>query len=186
MDSIKKLQQLFSRFPTIGSRTAGRFVFYLVRQPQETIDELILALQELKNNVKLCADCFEPYESEGSLCEICNSITRNKQQLCIIDKEADLLTIEATKRYQGLYFILAGTRFEALKSRIIKSNFTEIILALNPTPEGKTARALVERMLKEIPNSTFKITRLAQGLPVGGELEYADDETLESAFEGRK
>ncbi len=189
-DSIKKLQQLLSRFPTIGNRTAGRFVFYLIRQPKESVDELIAALQELKKNVKLCVDCFNPFESGGvsetpMLCEICQSPARNKQLLCIIEKEADLLTIEATKRYTGLYFILASTRFTELKNRITKGNFTEIIIALNPTPEGRTAAALVMREIGPLSHNR-KITRLAQGLPVGGELEYVDEETLESAFEGRK
>lgn len=206
MDSIKRLQDLFSRFPTIGKRTAGRFVFYLIRQPKESVDELILALQELKKNIKLCAECFNPFESGGVsetpiLCEICRSLSREKHILCIVEKESDLLAIEATKRYKGLYFILGGVvsafrpdgsglRFEALKKRVSASQFTEIIIALNPTPEGRATSVLVERTLKDssfqLPAPKFKVTHLAQGLPVGGELEYADEETLESAFEGRK
>ena len=94
-DSIKKLQQLFSRFPTIGSRTAGRFVMYLINQPKETADELIIAIQQLKQNVKLCSFCFKSFESSGvsdtpMLCEICANKSRNQSMLCIIEKEADL------------------------------------------------------------------------------------------------
>lgn len=195
MDSIKKLQDLFSRFPTIGKRTAGRFVFYLIRQPKESVDELISALQELKKSIKLCSDCFNPFEGEESLCDICRSTLREKHMLCIVEKESDLLAIETTKRYKGLYFILGGVvsafkpdgsglRFEALKKRVSGSQFTEIIIALNPTPEGRATSVLVERELKDLSHN--KVTHLAQGLPVGGELEYADEETLESAFEGRK
>lgn len=195
---MKRLTDLFAKFPTIGSRTAGRFVYYLINQPQKTTDELIQVLRELKQQIKLCGFCFQPHEETGDLCAICSNSNRNKQLLCIVEKENDLLSIENTKRYQGLYFILGGTltlrktdgsnlRIDALKDRIQKNNFTEIIIALNPTPEGKSTSILVERAIKELPQfSNLKITHLAQGIPVGGELEYADEETLESAFEGRK
>ncbi|OGZ66000.1 MAG: recombination protein RecR [Candidatus Staskawiczbacteria bacterium RIFCSPHIGHO2_02_FULL_43_16] len=202
MDSIKKLAELFGKFPGIGKRTAGRFVYYLINQPKENIDGLIAALQELKNAVKLCEFCFNPFENNGPLCGICQSPARSKNILCIVEKESDLLSIENTKKYTGLYFILGGTltlrksdgshlRIEALKNRVKGGSFTEIIVALNPTPEGKSTSVLVERALKEglgarVQGLGFKITHLAQGLPVGGELEYADEETLESAFEGRK
>ncbi len=201
MESIKKLKDLFGRFPTIGSRTAGRFVYYLINQPKEKVDELVLALQELKKNVKLCAQCFNPFENSevsdtSQLCAICRSPARAKDILCIVEKEADLISIENTGRYKGLYFILGGSapvlkpqehslRLKELQERIKITDPTEIIIALNPTPEGKTASFLVERALKAMP-ATAKITHLAKGLPVGGELEYADEETLESAFEGRK
>ena len=199
-DSIKKLIELFSKFPTIGPRTAGRFVFYLMKLPKERIDELTIAIQELKNKIKFCSFCFNPFEGENNLCPICSDPRRNKTLLCVVEKESDLASIENTKKYNGLYFILGGTvgtmrkneienlRIQELKNRIISANkFTEIIIAINPTPEGKATSILVERQLKEIAQSpTFRITHLAQGLPVGGELEYADEETLESAFEGRK
>ncbi len=201
MDSIKKLQELFRKFPTIGSRTAGRFVFYLINQPQQTTDELIQAIQELKKNVKLCESCFNPFEpfdtaqgksgemSETShFCDICQSPSRDKQLLCIVEKEADLHSLEKTKKFHGVYFVLGNPlRLVELKKRIQASQFTEVIIALNSTPEGRASTVLVVRTLKELPQfSTFKITRLGQGLPVGGELEYADEETLDSAFEGRK
>lgn len=209
MDSIKKLTEFFTKFPTVGPRTARRFCYYLIKQPKEKIDELTNAIQELKNKIKLCQFCFQPYEAlaEEDLCTICSNPSRNKQLLCIVEKEMDLDTIEKTKRYNGLYFILGGTvgtmkpeeinnlRLEELKQRIMKpfgaiqgeNKFSEIIVALNPTQEGKAASILVERALKETSQSpAFKITHLAKGIPVGGELEYADEETLESAFEGRK
>lgn len=198
MNSIKKLTDLFAKFPTIGSRTASRFVFYLINSAVQDTNELITALQELKKNIKLCSFCFNPYEGMEKLCPICQDSLRNKQILCIVEKENDLISIENTKKYKGLYFILGGTltlrkttgenlRVEALKNRVAMGAFSEIIIALNPTPEGKTTAALIQRALKEIsPSPAFKITHLAKGLPVGGELEYADEETLESAFEGRK
>lgn len=196
MDSIKKLQDLFSRFPTVGKRTAARFVYHLINQPKENVDAFIAAVQELKNTIKLCEWCFNPHETNNALCPICADLSHNKAQLCIVEKEADLNSIENTKRYKGLYFILGGVvssfkpdasvlRLEALKQRLDKTSTEEVIIALNPTPEGKATSVLVERALREV-GCKAKITHLAQGLPVGGELEYADEETLESAFEGRK
>jgi len=163
-----------------------------MRLPKEKIDELISAITELKNKVKLCKLCFNPFESDGDTCPICQNTLRNKNLLCIVEKEADLLSIENTKKYNGLYFILGGTfgdqlRIEELKNRLKTEKFSEIIIAINPTPEGKATSVLVEREIKAIiPQPTFKITHLAKGIPVGGELEYADEETLESALEGRK
>ena len=116
MDTIKKLTDLFAKFPTIGSRTASRFVFYLLKLPKEKIDELTNTIQELKRNVKSCQFCFNHYEPFGSaqdkddssLCPICGDTMRNKQLLCVVEKEADLISIENTKKYKGLYFILGG------------------------------------------------------------------------------
>lgn len=195
--SIDKLRDIFKKFPTVGSRTALRFVYYLTKQSKEDINELVSAILELRKNVKICQQCFNPFEAEGLLCPICQDQNRKKNILCIIEKEADLQSIENTKKYNGLYFILGGTllmmrkedisklRIEELKKRVKNGNFSEIILALNPTPEGIATSVLVERNLKEL-NFTGKITHLARGIPIGGELEYADEETLESAFEGRK
>jgi len=199
MDSINKLINIFKEFPTVGSRTAGRFVYYLLKLPKEKIDELVSVIQELKSDVHLCKLCFNPFEGDEKLCSICADSQRNKNLLCIVEKEADLLSLEATKKFNGLYFILGGTvatmrkedlnqlRIGELKKRITGQNFTEIIVALNPTPEGRATSVLVENTIKECALSPApKITHLAKGIPVGGELEYADEETLESALEGRK
>lgn len=210
MDSIKKLADLFAEFPTIGHRTANRFVFYLIQQPKEKVEEIVSAILDLKKNIKRCNFCFNPFEvsgSQNSLCEICRNQSRDRFLLCIVEKENDLITIENTKKYKGLYFIIGeptraikkngveSIKIEELKERVknsykffpVKTDFSEIIIAINPTPEGKIASILIEKALKETylsPN--LKITHLAKGIPVGGELEYADEETLESAFEGRK
>jgi len=212
MDSIDKLINIFKKFPTVGSRTAGRFVYYLMKLPKERIDELIGAVIELKAKIKLCELCFNPFEPFGAsqdksndkLCPICQNSSRNKNLLCIVEKESDLLSLESTKKYNGLYFILGGTvatmkkedisqlRIEQLKNRVKNGSFSEIIVALNPTPEGRTTSVLVENTIKESFDTAQdlrarpRITHLAKGIPVGGELEYADEETLESALEGRK
>ncbi|MBI2054282.1 MAG: recombination protein RecR [Candidatus Staskawiczbacteria bacterium] len=208
---IQKLIGLFSKFPTIGNRTATRFVFYLIREPKEKVDELIAAIQALKNNVKCCAFCFNPFQAHDektSLCEICRNLGRDRSILCIVEKENDLIAIENTKKYKGLYLIAGEapeilkktdakmSKIEDLKERVKNSYkyflpdkviFSEIIIAINPTQEGKIASALIDKALKEIYLSpALKITHLAKGIPVGGELEYADEETLESALDGRK
>lgn len=194
--SIQKLMDLFSKFPTVGPRTASRFVFYLIQKPKEEIDEIINAISNLKRDIKVCASCFKPFENEGEICEICSNPDRNKTLLCIVEKEIDLETIEKTKKYQGLYFILGGTistlkktdvekiRTEELEEKIKnRPEIREIIIALNPTAEGETTALYLERILKPLDKKT---SRLGRGLPVGGELEYADEETLKAAFEGRK
>ena len=141
MDSIDKLVNIFKKFPTVGSRTAGRFVYYLMKQPKESIDQLISAITELKNKIKLCELCFNPYEAtrdpiSGNLCGICSNSRRDKNLLCIVEKEADLISLESTKKFNGLYFIFGGTvstmkkedmghlRIEELKNRIKRSSIS--------------------------------------------------------------
>lgn len=194
--SIQKLIDLFSKFPTVGPRTASRFVFYLIQKPSEEIDEIINAISNLKRDIKVCASCFKPFQGEPNLCEICSHPSRNKTLLCIVEKEIDLETIEKTKKYQGLYFILGGTistlkkaddgkiRIKKLEEKIKNSpEIKEIIIALNPTAEGETTALYLERILKPLDKKT---SRLGRGLPVGGELEYADEETIASALASRK
>jgi len=200
--SIRKLIDLFSNFPTVGPRTASRFVSYLIDLNNEEVEEIIKALSSLKKNVKICQLCFKPFEpSAGSgqnleICEICSSPVRDKSLLCIVAKETDLIPIEKTKKYQGLYFVLGGTisrlrkediqklRTKELEERIKKDSLIqEIILATNPNSEGEATALYLERILKPFGK---KITRLGRGLPTGGELEYADGETLRSALENRK
>ena len=193
--SIQKLIELFSKFPTVGPRTASRFVFYLLGLSKEEINELTSSINKLKENVKLCSFCHKSFEKEGELCEICSSQSRDKSLLCIVEKETDLIPIEKTKKYQGRYFILGGTisafkkaelkklRIQELLEAVKKSEIKEIIIALNPTTEGEATVLYLERILKPLNK---KISRLGRGLPVGAELEYTDEETLRAAFEGRK
>jgi len=190
MDSIENLIKIFSKFPTVGPRTAARFAYYLVRLSQNEFNEFASALNNLRKNIKLCPLCFNP--SEQGICRICQNSSRDSSLLCVIEKEGDLTAVEKTKNYKGLYFILGGLmglkrnkenlRINELKNRIKNSDFKEIIIGINPTPEGETTSLFLEKELKEF---NLKITRLGRGLPVGGELEYADEETLSSAFQRR-
>jgi recombination protein RecR len=200
--TIQKLIDIFSKFPTVGPRTAARFVFYLLGKKEEEVNELLAAISNLKRNVKLCSFCFNPFEPSassgqgGELCLICSDPRRDKSLLCIISNETDLSAIEKTKKYNGLYFILGGTvsalkkadieklRIKELEERIKNHpQIKEIILATNSTTEGEATALYLERLLKPLNK---KITRLGRGLPVGGELEYADEETLSSALESRR
>jgi len=196
---IQKLIDIFSKFPTVGPRTAARFVFYLIKTPTEKVEELIRAIEELKAKIKTCPLCFKSFEDEGEFCSICQDKIRDKTLICIIEKEFDLEAIEKTGKFKGLYFILGGTisrlekpkqkeevekRIDKLIERVKKDQIKEIILALNPTIEGQNTSLLLQRRLKNL--GIKKITRLGQGLPVGGELEYADEETLSSALESRR
>jgi len=190
--SIQKLIDSFSKFPTVGPKTAARFVFHLLKSDKEEIDELIYSVSNLKTNIKSCFFCFNSFEltatnKNNGLCKICSDVSRDKSQLCIVEKETDLLAIEKIKKYKGRYFILDGAvsrLIEELKKRIKNnSEIKEIIIATNSTTEGEAKALYLERELKLF---NIKITRLARGLPMGGELEYADNETLKNALEGRK
>ena len=197
--TIQKLIDLFSKFPTVGPRTAARFVFYLIKTPKQEIENLIESIQELKEKIKLCSLCFRSFEGEKELCPICSAPKRDKDIICIVEKEVDLESIEKTRKFKGTYLILGGTflsvekeknkkdiekRIEKLIDRIKKQpELDEIILAINPTPAGNNTCLWIQRKLKPL---NIKTTHLGCGLPVGGELEYADGETISSALESRK
>jgi len=174
--------------------------------PGNKFEELMNSLKKLKQMIKLCPSCFNPFdpsansgqalqstsEQKGTLCPICQNNSRDKNILCIVEKETDLEAIEKTKLYKGIYFILGGTinlkkekgiRIKELKEKITRENFKEIIIAINPTLEGESTSLFLQRELKPFG---IKITKLGRGLPIGGELEYADEETLSSALEGRR
>ena len=207
--SIQKLIDIFSKFPGIGKKSAVRFVFYLLKLKESEIKELIDSISSLKSSIKVCSFCFNTFEGQKGLCKICSDPSRDRTLLCLVEKETDLLSIEKTKEYKGLYFISGETisrlkkltvhtqdyikklRIKELKERIsnpqkfgiLNCKFKEIILALNPTIEGEATALYLERILK---SKNLKMTRLARGLPIGGELEYADEETLRNALTGRK
>ena len=193
--AIQKIIAIFSKFPTIGPRTAARFVFYLLKVSDAEIKEITESIATLKSSVKQCSFCFNPFEGEGNLCEICQNPRRDQTMLCIVEKETDLVPIERTKKYPGRYFVLGGAlsrfnredlkdlRTEELLARAGRREIQETIIATNSTIEGESTALYLERVLRPLGK---KITRLARGLPLGGELEYADEETLGSALDGRK
>lgn len=199
---VEKLINLFSRFPGVGPKTSARFVFYLLnKNSKKEVEELGKAILDLPSSLKKCSFCFKFFEGDGKLCPICSDPRRDKTTLCVVEKETDLASIEKNHVYNGLYFILGGTvsdldkesikklRIKELFRRMkepqkfgIKTQFKEVILGLNPTLEGDATARLLKRKLKD---PEIKTTRLGRGLPQGGELEYADRETLSFSFENR-
>ncbi|MBL7156504.1 MAG: recombination protein RecR [Candidatus Pacebacteria bacterium] len=205
---IQKLIDLFCKFPGVGPKTAARFVFYLIKQGDQDVKDLAQSISVLKESLKVCSFCFKLFqpddlENNGNLCAICSNGLRNKSALCVVEKQTDLVSIEKNNIYKGLYFILGGTvsnlseksisklRISELEQRIknpkqfgiLNVNIQEIILAINPTVDGEATTLYLERKLKNLDK---KITRLGRGLSTGAELEYADQETMRSAFQGRK
>jgi recombination protein RecR len=201
--SIQKLIEIFSKFPTIGPRTASRFVFYLLKMSGAEFKELMSAMENVKKSIKTCLLCFDKFEGETELCPLCQNAARDKTIICVVEKETDIQAIEKTKKYKGLYFVLGGTlsaateeeikniKIGGLEERIknptrfgIKTEgIKEVIIALNQNSEGEVTTLYLKRKLEPLG---IKISRLGRGLPLGGEIEYADEETLEGAFEGRK
>lgn len=205
-EPIQRLIVLFSKFPTIGQRTASRFVFYLLGKSKEDIQKLLEGIAELQEKIRTCSFCFNPFDAVllrgETLCVICKNPGRANGLLCVVEKESDFEALEKTQQYDGLYFILGGTvgtlkkadresiRLKELKERIsnpknfgIPFSFREIIIALNPTTQGEATALYLERELKD---SNVKLTRLGRGLPIGGELEYADSETLKQSLLNRR
>jgi recombination protein RecR len=200
---IKKIVEIFSKFPTIGERTATRFALYLLSLPEEEVKKISGEILNLKKETKLCSFCFNPFAPKGNetLCPICLDKKRDKL-ICIVEKETDLWQMEKMGGYNGRYFILGGEmdflkenplgkmRVEELKKRVEELKPKEIILALNPTAGGNLTMDYISRILKPLTcgeqGRTIKITRLGRGLPTGGEIEYVDEETIEKALEGRK
>jgi recombination protein RecR len=194
--SIQKLIEQFSKLPTVGPRTAARFAFYLIGRSKSETEDLAGAILNVKRNVKSCRICFNVYESEKEICGICSDARRDNEVICVVANETDLATIEKIKTYKGRYFVLGASlsgfhrqsfdsvRMAELEKRVNQNKaLKEIVLAINPTPDGQAAILYLERILKPFG---LKITKLGLGLPFGGELEYADEETLSSALIGRK
>lgn len=207
-DHIKALIEDFSKFPGIGKRNATRFVFYLSRLPKSSLERFMRHLSALQN-VRVCSECFFPIlhrqdDENSTKCIYCSDPQRNQFQIAVVEKEGDALAIEQTGRYKGVYHILGGTittvsdlesgyvTAKELSLRVKRlleqaktvSKEAEIILALKPGTEGDASGLYLERMLRISPNIRF--TRLGRGIPTGGDLEYADEETLSEALNNRK
>ncbi|MFA6254608.1 MAG: recombination mediator RecR [Patescibacteria group bacterium] len=192
--SVKELIDQFTKLPGIGPKTAERLVFYLLKQPKENLVKFGLALEHLKDKIIICQQCQN--FSETNPCLICSDKKRNAKVICVVATPQDLLSLEKTNEYQGVYHVLGGVidplegitpdqlKIRELVERVKKDGILEIILALSPDLPGETTMLYLTKLLKQI--KTIRITRLAQGLPSGSDLEYADEVTLTSALRGRK
>ncbi len=191
-DAIGRLVQEFSKLPGIGPKSAQRITFYLLRSPEEKARSLAEALVTLKQRVNLCSTCFNVTESDP--CPICRNPQRDVSQVCIVEQPQDILALEHTAVYKGLYHVLHGAispsegvgadniRINELLARLQNGLVKEVILATNTNTEGEQTAMYLSRVIAPLG---IKVTRLARGLPFGTELEYADDVTLTRALEGR-
>lgn len=194
--SIENLISMLTRLPAVGPKTAERYVFYLLQQNSEDLQKFAQAIAELKEKTILCKNCHAV--SDTSPCEICSNQKRNKNTLCIVTNTRDLIAMENTKEYNGLYHVLGGNidpikgigpeklNIHSLFQKINKNNIEEIIIALNPNMEGETTTMYLNKEFKNIPKiKKIKISRLAKGLPSGFNIEYADEMTLSNALKYR-
>lgn len=198
---IKRLIEAFERLPGIGPKTAARLTYYLLHVPQGELDEFAKALTSLKRDTVLCSICRNIAEEDP--CPICADQTRDKSIICVVEQPLDLLALEKAGNYKGLYHVLHGVisplnnigpdelYLADLLDRVAKHTnpLEEVLLATNPSMEGEaTAMYIKKEIEKKKANGLegLKVTRLAHGLPVGGDLEYADEVTLSRALEGRR
>lgn len=194
-DPIQDFIDAFSKLPSIGPRQATRLAFYLINSGQKRIQELSGAVNNLKS-VKLCEQCFFAHQNKDTLCNICESAERQKDVVAIAEKATDLISMEQSRAFTGRYFLLGEfrrngilsplhrERITALKSQAKQiGQFKEIILALSPTVYGDINASLI---IEELRPFAKKISRLARGIPTGGEIEFADEETLKEALRHRE
>ena len=189
---LTRLIEQFERLPGIGKKTAQRLAFYVLGLPQEKAQEFANAILDAKAKIKRCAVCQNLTDEE--LCPICRSADRDRSILCVVEDPRDVIAFERTKEYHGLYHVLHGLispmdgigpeqlTIKELLARLQSGEVQEVVMATNPTVEGEATAMYVARLLKPLG---IKVTRLAYGIPVGGNLEYADEVTLYRALEGR-
>ena len=190
---VARLIQEFHKLPGIGSKSAQRLAYYLVRMPEEEAKSLAEAVLSVKERILLCSECQNI--SEQDPCPICKDPNRDVSTICLLEEPLDVLAMERTHAYNGLYHVLHGAispingisaedlKIRELLERLKDSAVKEIILATNPNLEGEATAMYVQKLISPLVE---RITRLARGLPVGGDLEYADQVTLTRAFEGRQ
>jgi recombination protein RecR len=195
--AINNLIEAFERLPGIGPKSAARLAFYLLRTPEEERRLLGQAVLELGEKIQLCERCFNIAES--TVCKVCETASRDQTTLCVVEEPLDLLSFERMGKYKGLYHVLHGViaplehvgpenlKIAELMDRIEKGGINEVILATNPSLEGEATAMYIKKELTErFGEDKMKVTRIASGIPTGGDLEYADSLTLSKALEGRK
>jgi len=191
--SIATLIEQFQKFPSVGPKSAQRMAFHLLKMPKNEVENFAKSIIEAKENTFACEVCFNL--SSTNPCEICQSTSRDRQTICVVAETKDLISIEKTNEYFGLYHVLQGLispidgigaediRIKELLHRLAENDVKEIILALSPSVEGEATSLYLNKLIKPFG---IKVTRIAFGLPVGADLEYADEITLARAIEGRR
>ena len=194
-DPIQDLIIALERLPGIGPKTASRLAFYLLRAPEEVSASLAEALEDFKSKIAFCQECFNITEAGRERCEICESSQRDGGLICVVEEPLDVLAMERIGAYQGKYHVLQGVlspiegigpdelKIKPLLERVQRGGVREVILATNPSMEGEATAQYLHPRLQALG---VRVTRLARGLPVGGDLEYADQNTLLRALSGRQ
>jgi len=195
--SIQNLINQLTKLPDIGPRAASRLAFFLINQEQKDLNDLSSLIKDLKTKIHLCSQCFNITSNDNQLCPICQDHKKDKETICLVENVLNIIPLEKTKQYNGLYHVLGGLisptdgigpenlKIKELIARI-KNNqppIKEVIFALSPTTEGDTTFLYIERLLKPL---NIKTSRLGRGLSMGSDLEYVDENTLTSALLGRK
>lgn len=192
-EPIARLIEEFSKLPGIGPKSAQRLTYHLLQAPAEKAEALAKAILELKQSLSLCPVCFNITDTDP--CILCRDSARDHSKICIVEEPADILPLERTKKYNGLYHVLHGViapsdgvgpeelKIKELMARLNDGAVTEVILATNPNTEGEATAMYLQSLIVPL---NIRVTRLARGLPYGADLEYADDVTLTRALEGRQ
>jgi recombination protein RecR len=193
IEPVARLIEQFARLPGIGPKTAQRLTFYLLRTSDEISDDLAEAIRTMKRSVKFCSICTNITDVEP--CAVCSDEARDRTLVCVVEEPLDVLALERTRRFRGLYHVLHGAlspvegigpedlKIRELLTRLQPGTIQEVILATNPNVEGETTAIYLTRLLRPLG---VRVTQIARGLPVGGDLEYADEVTLSRALEGRR
>ena len=189
---VENLIHELTKLPGVGKKSAQRLAFFIMGMPDGEALSIADAITRLKEKARFCNHCFNI--SENDVCSICSDPRRNKEKICVVEEPSNLIVIENTKVYNGLYHILLGAlspidgitpdrlKIRELNERVKAGNITEVIIATNPNTKGETTAQYISQMLKP---TGVKITRIAYGLPIGGDIEFADEVTLSKSLEGR-
>ena len=197
---LARLVQELSKLPGIGEKTAARLAFHLLKAKKDDVSRLADSIGKLRQEMGLCRRCFgfsavNPQNEDGALCDICRNPERAEELICVVEEPADLIAVEKSQEYRGLYHVLHGTispldgigpdalRIKELLERLHDSRVREVIVATNPTVNGEATALYLSKVIKPLGIS---VTRIARGLPMGGDLEYIDVVTLGKALEGRR
>ena len=190
--SIEKLIESFEKLPSIGHKTAQRLAFYMLDLSQEEVEDFTNSILNAKKNLHFCSKCFNISDTDP--CNICSNAKRDESTICVVEDVRDVLAMERTHEYNGVYHVLHGSispmngvgpddiKIKELLTRVMDGNVKEIILATNPRVEGEATSMYISKLVKPLG---IKTTRIARGIPVGGDLEYTDEITLTKALEGR-
>ena len=191
--SIEKLIESFEKLPSIGNKTAARLAFYILNASEEETNDFISSIVNAKKNLKYCSKCYNISDTDP--CPICSNPKRDQSEICVVEDVRDIVAMEKTHEFRGVYHVLHGSispmngvgpddiKIKELLTRLMDGQVKEVILATNPRVEGEATAMYLSKLIKPLG---IKVTRIAHGIPVGGDLEYTDEITLTKALEGRR